>query len=169
MDLSHEISFSLHVGLGPEEATRFVRDVPVSLRRADFLADLQVLTSQPPVVKAAIPVSAALFGQRDLPFTSELHHTTTGARLVPVEQRYAGPGWADVAGEAAVTPDGTGSRLDYAFHITVHVRLPSTDHWGTRALTRMIEYTAVTVLQRVMERLPAAVAAAAADATTPVA
>jgi len=162
VDLSHEIRFALNVDLPREKAVAFVRDVPRSLRLADFLAELQVLTSAPPVVSAAIPVSAALFGQRELPFRSELHHTATGARLVPVAFHYDGPGWADVAGEAAVSPAPEGSVLEYQFHITVHVRLPESDHWGAQALVKMIGYTARTVLHKVMSRLPAAVAAAAA-------
>jgi hypothetical protein len=162
VDLSHEILFSLSVDLEQARAVEFVRDVPRSLRKADFLAELQVVTSRPPVVSAAIPVSAALFGQRELPFRSELHETEFGARLVPVAFDYDGPGWADVSGEATVSPAGAGSRLDYTFHITVHVRLPESDHWGAQALVKMIEYTARTVLHKVMNRLPAAVAAAAA-------
>lgn len=162
VDLSHEIRFSLPVALPPARAVEFVRDVPRSLRMADFLAELQVVTSSPPVVSAAIPVSAALFGQRELPFKSELHRTEHGARLVPSAFYYDGPGWADVAGEADVVAMGDGSRLDYTFHITVHVRLPESDHWGAQALVKMIEYTARNVLQKVLSRLPAAVAAAAA-------
>jgi carbon monoxide dehydrogenase subunit G len=170
MDLSHEILFSLPVDLDPARAIEFVRDVPRSLRTADFLAELQVVTSTPPVVSAAIPVSAALFGQRELPFRSQLHRTEAGAKLVPIEFDYDGPGWAHVAGEATVTPAGKGSRLDYTFHITVHVRLPESDHWGAQALVKMIEYTARTVLQKVMNRLPTAVAAAAGlEAAEPVA
>lgn len=161
MDLSHEVRFSVPVALPVECATAFVRDVPRSLRFADFLAELQVVTSQPPVVSAAIPVSAALFGQRELPFSSELHETATGARLVPFGRSFDGPGWADVAGEADVVPSGAGSRLDYAFHITVHVRLPQAGNWGAQALVKMIEYTARSVLHKVMSRLPEAVAAAA--------
>jgi len=163
VDLSHEIRFSLDVELGPNAARTFVRDVPRSLRRADFLADLQVVTSHPPIVSAAIPVSAALFGQRELPFRSELHHTPSGARLVPTEFAFDGPGRADVSGEAEVSPSGTGSRLDYSFNITVRVLLPESDHWGAQALVKMIRFTARTVLQRVMDRLPQAVAEAAAE------
>lgn len=166
MDLSHEIRFSLAVDLAPDAATAFVRDVPRSLKRADFLADLQVVASRPPLVSAAIPVSAALFGQRELPFRSELHRTPTGARLVPITFDFDGPGWADVSGEAEVTPDGAGSTLDYSFNITVHVRLPESDHWGAQALVKMIRFTARTVLEKVMDRLPLAVAQAAAEQST---
>ncbi|HLU83019.1 MAG TPA: DUF3809 family protein [Trueperaceae bacterium] len=162
VDLSHEISFSLPVQLKRAGAISFVRDVPRSLRMADFLAELQVIAATPPIVSAAIPVSAALFGQRELPFKSELHHTESGARLVPIALQYDGPGWADVAGEAEVVGADAGSVLKYTFNITVHVRLPESDHWGAQALKKMIEYTAKTVLQKVMNRLPAAVSAAAA-------
>lgn len=161
MDLSHEIRFSLPVELPRARAVSFVRDVPRSLRMADFLSELQVIAATPPIVSAAIPVSAALFGQRELPFKSQLHQTESGARLVPVDLAFDGPGWADVAGEAHVVATGATSRLDYTFNITVHVRLPDSDHWGAQALKKMIEYTARTVLLKVMNRLPAAVAAAA--------
>ena len=43
MDLSHEIRFSLPVELPRARAVSFVRDVPRSLRMADFLAELQVI------------------------------------------------------------------------------------------------------------------------------
>lgn len=161
MDLSHEIRFSVPVDLPPDRAIAFVRDVTRSLREADFLAELQVVSASDPIVSAAIPVSAALFGQRELPFRSALHHMDKGARLVPIDFAYDGPGWADVAGVAEVSPAGTGSLLDYTFHITVHVRLPESEHWGAQALKKMIEYTAKTVLHKVMNRLPAAVSAAA--------
>jgi len=166
VDLSHRIRFSLEVDLEPAAASAFVRDVPRSLRRADFLADLQVVASHPPIVSAAIPVSAALFGQRELPFRSELHETTTGATLVPTSFVFDGPGHADVSGEAEVVPSGAASRLEYSFNITVHVRLPESDHWGAQALVKMIRYTARTVLEKVMDRLPQAVAEAAADAAS---
>lgn len=165
MDLTHEVTFSLLTPMTYDQALEFVIDVPGSLRFADFLAELQVLTRRPAVVCAAIPVSAAMFGQRELPFRSELHRTPAGARLVPVPIEPLGPGWADVAGEATVTDLGNVRRLDYEFEVTVHLRLPAAERWGTQALVRMIEFTAGAVLRKVTAQLPEAVAKAAGIST----
>jgi len=162
VEIRHEVRFALAVDMTAAEATRFARDVPRTLRHADFLADLQVVAGDPAVVSAAIPVSAALFGQRELPFRSVLVPTAAGARLEGTPLEPDGPGWALVSGEARVSPEGAGrSRIDYAFDITVHLKLPRAERWGERALTRMIEFTARTVLTRVATELPRAVARAA--------
>lgn len=165
MDLAHSVSFTLEVDMAPAEAVAFARDVPRTLSHADFLADLQVLTGDPCIVTAAIPVSAAMFGQRELPFRSVLEHTPRGATLRGLEIVPDGPGWAVVSGEAQVTAVGdearVASRIDYRFDITVSLRLPKAQRWGEKALTRMIEFTAQTVLGHVAEKLPGAVAKAA--------
>jgi len=163
MDLTHRVDFSLDTEMSFEEAMEFVGDVPRSLQHADFLAELQVLTGEPPRVQAAIPVSAALFGQRELPFSSELQRTSSGARLLPLTIIPTGPGWAEVAGEATVSDLGAGRRIDYAFVVTVHLRIPTADRWGTQALVRMIEFTADAVLRKVTQRLPETIAKAAAS------
>jgi len=165
MDLTHEVSFSLLSPMTLAEAKAFVVDVPASLRYADFLAELQVLVGDLPVVCAAIPVSAAMFGQRELPFRSELHLTHDGARLVPIGIEPNGPGWAEVAGEARVSEEGRQRRLDYSFQVTVHLRLPPAERWGTQALVRMIEFTATSVLRKITAQLPAAVSRAAGVST----
>lgn len=163
MDLSHEVSFGLALALPPEEARAFVRDVPRSLSRASFLADLQVVASAPPVVTATLPVNAALFGQRELPFRSALHLTDAGARLRGLPLEPDGPGWAEVSGEARVRPaDAGGSLVDYHFALTIHLDLPEPEKWGGRALLKMIEFTARSVLENVMGQFPAAIRAAAA-------
>jgi len=162
VEIRHEVRFALALDMSPAEATAFARDVPRTLRHADFLADLQVVAGEQPVVSAAIPVSAAMFGQRELPFRSVLVPTPSGARLEATPLEPDGPGWALVSGEARVSPLGAGrSRIDYAFDITVHLRLPPAERWGERALTRMIEFTARTVLSQVAGELPRAVARAA--------
>lgn len=165
MELAHSVSFALELDMSPSAAVEFARDVPRTLSRADFLADLQVITGDPSVVTAAIPVSAAMFGQRELPFRSVLEHTAHGARLRAIDIEPDGPGWALVSGEARVSAVGQGSRqtalIDYRFDITVRLRLPRAERWGQRALTRMIEFTARTVLGQVAEKLPGAVAKAA--------
>jgi len=163
MDLTHEVEFSLATEMSFDEAMSFVADVPRSLQHADFLAELQVLTGEPPLVRAAIPVSAAMFGQRELPFSSELRRTAAGARLVPLAIEPDGPGWAEVAGEARVSDQGKTRRIDYGFVVTVHLRVPAADRWGTQALLSMIEFTADAVLRKVTQRLPDAIGRAVAS------
>ncbi len=166
MTFEHAVRFELDVGLPEVEAIGFVRDVSSSLARARFLRDLEVTpgeAGESAVVTATLPVNAALFGQRDLPFRSLLHVEPDGARLEGLPLEVAGPGWARVSGRARVTPQGAGSRLDYAFDIRVNVTLPEPERWGGRALTKMIAYTANAVLARVTEAFPAAVEAAAEE------
>jgi hypothetical protein len=163
----HSVRFELDVALDHEEALAFVRDVRASLARARFLRDLTVGPPQGGggvgIVTATLPVNAALFGQRDLPFRSRLHRTPDGARLEGLPIDAQGPGWAQVSGSVEVAPATLGSRLAYGFDIRVHVALPEPERWGGQALTKMIAYTASTVLARVTDAFPAAVAEAAAD------
>ncbi len=160
---SHTISFQLELALDPLQALEFVRDVPRSLRYAEFITGLRLEPGLPPVVSAALPVSAALFGRHDLPFSSELHLQPAGASLRPLPLGTASRGWAELAGEVEVAAAGLGSCVDYRFDVTVHLRLPSADHWGTRALTKMIELTAASLLSNLMVRFPAAIERAAKE------
>lgn len=164
MTLDHEVSFDLDLALTPDDALAFVRDVPRSLSRADFLRSLRLEGEAPTVVVAELPVNAALFGQRLLPFRSELRHTERGALLRALPIEHDGPGWAAVDGEAEVAPGPAGSRVRYHFKVRVHLRLPDAERWGGQALLRMIEYTAQTVLERVTASFPQALRAAARDA-----
>jgi len=159
--LEHEVTFDLHLHLPCEQALAFVRDVPRSLAKADFLRSLRVEAG---MVHATLPVNAALFGQRLLPFTSALEATADGARLLGQPLDHDGPGWAWVDGEAHVAADPLeGSQVRYRFHVKVHLRLPEAEGWGGQALLRMIGYTAQTVLERVTAAFPAAIEAAARD------
>lgn len=166
MTFDHAVRFDVDVRLPADVALAFVRDVRASLARASFLRDLEVGSPSGGgigTVTATLPVNAALFGQRDLPFRSRLFATPDGARLEGLPIHAAGPGWAQVSGTAAVSRHDGGSRLAYAFDIRVHVALPEPERWGGQALTKMIAYTASTVLTRVTDAFPAAVAEAAAD------
>jgi hypothetical protein len=163
VDLTHEVSFGLELDLPAEMARDFVRDVPRSLSQASFLADLQVVEGSPKVVTATLPVNAALFGQRELPFRSELTYTEAGARLTGLPLEPDGPGWAEVSGDASVQPGRRGCRVEYSFCITIHLALPAPEKWGGRALLSMIEFTAKSVLQGVMASFPAAVRSAARE------
>ncbi len=164
MTLDHEVTFDFPLALDPADALEFVRDVPRSLSRADFLRSLRLEGGDPTVVAAELPVNAALFGQRLLPFRSELRPTPRGARLVGLPLDPDGPGWASVDGEAEVDPAPGGSRVRYRFQVRVHLRLPEAERWGGQALLRMIEYTAQTVLERVTAAFPEALGAAAREA-----
>lgn len=163
MDLTHEVSFVLDLDLPAEAAREFVRDVPRSLSQATFLADLQVVEGVPEVVTATLPVNAALFGQRELPFRSELDYTGDGARLTGLPLAPDGPGWAEVSGDARVQARDGGCRVEYRFCITIHLALPAPEKWGGRALLSMIEFTAKSVLQGVMGSFPEAVRSAARE------
>ncbi len=169
MTLDHEVAFDMALDLTPADALGFVRDVPRSLSHADFLRSLRLEPGDPVIVAADLPVNAALFGQRLLPFRSRLVSTARGAQLVGLPLEHDGPGWAQVDGEAEVGPTERGSRVRYRFHVRVHLRLPEAERWGGQALLRMIEYTAQTVLERVTAAFPRAIEAAARDAERAVA
>ncbi len=166
--LDHEIAFSLGVALPHAQALDFVRDVELSLRHADFLANLRVTGGEVPTVSAELPVDGGPFGVRTLPFESVVEVTPYGARLVPRRLELGGDGWAEVRGEAKVlTVAGSrpGTSLDYAFDITLHLATPSAERWGTQALLKMVELTASTVLRKVAGRFPRALEASAAEAS----
>jgi hypothetical protein len=162
--LDHQVAFDLDLTLPAADALAFVRDVPRSLAHADFLRSLRVEGTDPVVVVAELPVNAALFGQRLLPFRSQLVPTPRGASLIGLPLEHDGPGWAQVDGDAEVEPSPTGARVRYTFHVRVHLRLPEAERWGGHALLRMIEYTAKTVLERVTAAFPRALETAARDA-----
>ena len=161
MILSHAVSFDFELGLPPGVAVAFVRDVEISLSEAAFLQDLSVTTRPPTLVKAHLPVNAALFGQQLLEFQSRLIPTVQGARLEAVALETSEPGWAEVAGEATVQPAPGGSQVTYHFDIAIHLRLPTPERWGGKALTKMIEFTAQRVLENITQSFPSAVQAAA--------
>lgn len=161
MKLTEALRFGFASELDEAGALRYVRDVKRSLGGANLLGGLQVLPGEPPRVSAHLPVTTPLFGRRELPFLSELRNTEAGAELVPLPFTHAGRGWAEVGGEARVEAAGAGSRVEYTLNVTIHLDLPEADRWGTKALTKMIELTAGTVLRQLSERLPRSIEAAA--------
>lgn len=160
MNLSHAVCFTFDLSLPQTAAIDFVRDVETSLSRATFIRDL-VLEGN--TVTANLPVNAALFGQQVLEFRSCLHPTPRGARLEALALETAAPGWAEVSGEAVVLSAPEGSRVSYDFDITIHLRLPKPEKWGGVALTKMIEFTAQRVLEKITADFPSAVQAAATE------
>ena len=160
MRLTHHVSFDFQLALDRPTAIAFVRDVERSLSHADFLHGLA--TTPDGEVHAELPVNAALFGQQRLRFRSRVQPTPQGARLVALDLEDV-PGWAGVSGEARVSPQPEGSRVDYRFEIEIHLALPEPERWGGRALTKMIEVTAERVLARISARFPGAVREAARE------
>lgn len=163
MELSYPFSFAVSLACDAEDALAFVRDVPGSLRHAEVLSDLQVVRGEPSVISASLPVSAALFGQHELPFRSALHDTPDGARLEALPVVAKGPGSAEVGGAAAVRALPSGSEVDYSFVITVRLSLPEGGKWGEKALLKLVNLTALSVLRSVASRLEPAVARAASE------
>ena len=164
MKLTHDVTFTFDLELPQPQAVDFVRDVEISLSRADFIEGLDVQIGQPSIVSASLPVNAALFGQQLLHFESELIHTAKGAKLKPLPLETDHFGWAEVAGEATVSTAPAGSQVCYQFDITIHLQLPKAEKWGGQALTRMIEFTAQHVLETITSNFPGAVQEAAREA-----
>lgn len=164
MDTAHTVRFTFDLALEPTEAVAFVRDVARSLAKAAFIRDMEVLdVGELRHVRAVLPVNAAFFGQQKLAFESVLTPTAKGAELSPLPLSEPCLGWAEVAGRAEVQPLPSGSRVVYAFDITIHLSLPEPEKWGGRALLKMIHFTAQRVLENIAADFPAAVQAAAAE------
>jgi hypothetical protein len=159
MELSHSVSFTFDLALPHVAAVDFVRDAKTSLSQADFIENLQV--DDAGAVTAYLPVNAALFGQQLLEFRSLLLPTPKGAELQALPLETEELGWAEVSGEATVSPKPVGSEVQYHFDITIHLRLPQPEKWGGRALTKMIEFTAQRVLENITSSFPKAVQRAA--------
>ena len=164
MKLTHAVTFTFELDLPQASATSFVRDASLSLSKANFIEGLEVSETEPPVVSASLPVNAALFGQQLLKFESRIVETPKGAKLEPLPLDTDQLGWAEVAGEATVSPTPQGSEVFYQFDITIHLKLPNAEKWGGQALTRMIEFTAQHVLENVTANFPLAVQEAAKEA-----
>lgn len=146
------------------EALAFVRDVPRSFAKADFLHEPRFDHGPPPVLSAELPVAAAFFGQQSLPFRSMAEARPVGGALVGLPIEADGPGWAQVDGEVSVIALGSHvSSLRYEFRIQVWLRLPEAEGWGGRALQRMIQRAGRDVLQRLDKAFPQALKEAAAD------
>jgi hypothetical protein len=157
VELSRDIAFTFELALDRALATEFVRDVAVSLSAASFLEDVRVVEGTPSTVSAAIPINAALLGQRRLTFESAFEPTPRGAVLRGRDLTDRPLGYAVVSGEARVAALPGGSRVDYRFVITVHLDLPEPEKWGGRALMKMVEYTADRMLERIASQFPEAI------------
>ncbi|UCH26194.1 MAG: DUF3809 family protein [Trueperaceae bacterium] len=161
MRIDRTVSFSFDLSLSEKEALGFVRDAQLSLSRASFIENLRVERGVVTSICAELPVNAAFFGQRRLAFRSLIEETADGAKLTSQALADRHPGWAEVAGAARVTPLVCGTRVDYAFEISVHLQLPASEKWGGRALVRLIEFTTTRVLEGLSEKFPEAVREAA--------
>ena len=167
MEITHSVRFDFALSLNKGAAVDFVRDVRTSLSRVTFIQDLETFEGvaedggEGDIVRARIPVNAALFGQQELAFESLLLPTPRGAALRSVPLEALRPGWAEVSGEAEVRPRPGGSHVSYRFDIAIHLHLPEPERWGGRALLKMIHFTAERVLEAIIAEFPGAVQAAA--------
>jgi hypothetical protein len=166
--LTRTVTFTVDMALAFDRAVAFVQDVRKSLGKAGFIRDLEVLEEAAGLrVRAGIPVSAALFGQHVLAFESWLRLEARGARLegVRLAENLVKDkvGWAELSGEAEVTPLPSGSRVSYRIDVTIHLNLPEAKKWGAQALFKMVQYTANQVLTTISAEFPEAIAAAAGE------
>ncbi len=165
MTIDYDVTFSFELPLPLQVALGFVREVKTSLQYAAFkeIAVTPDPASEHQLVRASLPIDAALFGQHDLSFKSRLMATPRGARLEGLSLAEDKAGWAELSGEAEVSGLPIGSLAYYAFCIVVHLDIPTPETWGGKALSKMIGLTARTVLANVTEGFPQAVQRAAAE------
>lgn len=166
MKIDYNVTFSFSLPLPRQVALEFIRDVETSLQYVTFLKEIAVTAdpkSESGLVQASLPINAALFGQYNLNFKSRLVPTQHGARLEGLSLGEEQVGWAEVSGEAEVSALPTGSAAHYAFHIVVHLDIPVPEKWGDKALLKMIDLTARTVLTSITEGFPQAVQRAAGE------
>ena len=144
MKLEVEREFVLAYPGTPAQAIAFVQNVAVSLAHVSFIQNLRLEGSD---IFADLRIDAPIIGEQHLDFHSRLEATADGARLIALER--TGKAWAEVAGQAHVTPDAASSSIRYQLRIVIHLELPVTDRWGGRAFEKMAHATA----QRSIERL----------------
>lgn len=135
MRFEHASSFQLSLALDALEALEFVRDVPRSLRYAEFITDLRLQPGDPALISAALPVNAALFGRQELPFSSELRHRTSGASLRPIQLATSRRGWAEPKTMEATLTMVIGSASGQSLSRTLKM-------WSSGDTHRVIKFTA---------------------------
>jgi carbon monoxide dehydrogenase subunit G len=155
MKLEVEREFVLVYPGSSAQAIAFVQNVPVSLAHVSFVRNLRLEGSD---IFANVRIDAPIIGEQLLDFQSRLEMTEDGARLVALER--TGKAWAEVAGQAHVTPDGTASSIRYQLRIVIHLELPVTDRWGGRAFEKMAHATAQRSIERLSLEFPEGVLAA---------
>jgi carbon monoxide dehydrogenase subunit G len=137
------------------QAVAFVQNVPVSLAHVSFIRNLRLEGSD---IFADLRIDAPIIGEQLLDFHSRLEPIADGANLIALER--TGKAWAEVAGQAHVTPDGATSSIRYQLRIVVHLELPVTDRWGGRAFEKMAHATAQRSIERLSLEFPDGVLAA---------
>jgi carbon monoxide dehydrogenase subunit G len=137
------------------EAIAFVRDVQRSLERVAFIKHLRTEDHE---VFADLGVDVPFLGEQHIDFHSRLEPQADGANLIALPG--SGKAWAEVAGQARVTPSEGRSSIRYALQIAVHLDLPIGDQWGGRAFEKMAHATAARAIERMTEQFPAGVLAA---------
>jgi hypothetical protein len=144
-----------------EAALAFVRDIPTSLCRVGFIRQVVVTDG---VLRAALAVPAPMVGEQLVDFISHIEHTPQGARLLA--QELGGNAWAEVWGEAKVSPSATGADINYDLRVVAHLKLPLPEHWGGRTFVKMAETAAAQMLPKVAAEFPRGLAEAIALSTT---
>ena len=155
MKLEVEREFVLPYPGTPAQASVFVQNVPISLAHVPFIHGLRLEGTD---VFADLRIDAPIIGEQHLDFHSRLETTEDGAQLIALQR--TGKAWAEVAGQAHVTPDGATSSILYALQIVVHLELPVTDRWGGRAFEKMAHATAQRSIERLSLEFPDGVLAA---------
>lgn len=152
LEVEREFGFSYPGSI--TEAITFVQDVQRSLERVAFIKNLKVEGSE---VFADLGVDVPFIGEQRIDFHSRLEPQPDGATLIALPG--SGRAWAQVAGQARVTPDGARSSIHYALRIAVHLELPVGESWGGRAFEKMAEATAARAIERMTEQFPQGVRA----------
>ena len=91
-------------------------------------------------------------GLQRIDFHSRLAPQPDGANLIALPG--SGKAWAQVAGQARVTPEDDHSSIQYALRIAVYLTLPIGQSWGGRAFEKMAEATAARAIERMTEQFP---------------
>lgn len=156
-----DAQFTVDVPLDHAEALKFVSRVEYALEDVNVLEDVAVTEGSPRVIRAGVPVRAAMFGQGMLKFASEIHPTKLGAKLVPLPAPADSKGWAEIGADAVVTPTENGSSIAYHFTLGAQLKLPGIMRWGENALAAIIEVTAKKLLEKLSVEFPLAIQRAA--------
>ncbi len=155
MKLEVERAFGFSYSGSAAEATAFVQDVQRSLSKVAFIKNLRMENHD---LFADLGVDVPFLGEQRIDFHSRLEPQPDGAKLIA--QPGSGKAWAEVAGQASVTPDGERSSIQYVLQIAVYLTLPIGQSWGGRAFEKMAEATAARAIERMTEQFPEGVRAA---------
>lgn len=142
MNIEVSKDFTLEYPNSLEQATSYLCDVQKSLAHVRFIRGLRVMEQN---IYADLIVDVPILGEQRLDFHSILEPHATGANLIA--QPRQGRAWAAVSGQGRAIQNGK-VEIHYALQITIHLELPSTDKWGSRAFEKMVQATAKSAVER---------------------